>query len=226
VVFNNATREFRKDREAMLESIRWALITSFSMDIPYHRGFEHLFQSLSSHLKPDELGRVQSAYELARVSHAGQMRDEGTPYILHPIRVASVLSDELGLYSSELACAALLHDVIEDTGVTREQIRLEFGDRVAQIVWLLTKLPEVSLPGYLAAIEEASDLKAPVVKLCDRLDNIRFLMRSPKAEKKRRYIKTTEQYYLPLAARTDKYLYDQLQDAIELARTLVHARYP
>lgn len=210
----------------MLESMRWALIPSVSMDILYHRGFEHLFQSLSPHLNPEEIARVQIAYELARVSHAGQMRDEGTPYILHPIRVATVLSDELGLYSSELACAALLHDVIEDTDVMREQIGLEFGDRVARIVWLLTKLPEVSLAGYLAAIEEASDLKAPIVKLCDRLDNLRFLMRSPKAEKKRRYIKTTEQYYLPLAARTDKYLHDQLQDALELARTLVGSRHP
>jgi (p)ppGpp synthase/HD superfamily hydrolase len=191
------------------------------MDILYNRGFEHLFDSLKPHLEPDEMSRVQKAYELARISHSGQMRDEGTPYILHPIRVATVLSDELGLYSSELACAALLHDVIEDTDVTREQISLEFGERVARIVWLLTKLPEVSLSGYLAAIEAARDIKAPIVKLCDRLDNLRFLMRSPKAEKKRRYIKTTEQYYLPMAARTDRYLHKQLRDALELARTHV-----
>jgi GTP pyrophosphokinase len=191
------------------------------MDNLYNRGFEHLLGLLRPHLEPDEMGRVLDAYELARVSHEGQMRDEGTPYILHPIRVATILSEELGLYSSELACAALLHDVIEDTGVTCEQVRAEFGDRVAQIVWLLTKLPEVSLAGYLAAIEEARELKAAIVKLCDRLDNLRFLMRSPKAEKKRRYIKTTEQYYLPLAARTDKYLHDQLQDSLKLARALM-----
>src|SRR5262249_10135031 len=185
----------------------------------YYRVFEHLCQSLSRHMHPVELSRVQHAYELARVAHTGQMRDEGTPYILHPVRVAIILSDELGLYSSDLACAALLHDVIEDSDMTREQINLEFGDTVERIVWLLTKLPEVSLPGYLAAIEEASDTKAPIVKLCDRLDNLRFLMKSPKVEKKRRYIRTTEQYYLPLAARTDKYLHDQLRGALELART-------
>jgi len=192
------------------------------MDIPYYRGFEHLCQSLGPHLRADELTLVKRAYELARNAHAGQMRDEGTPYILHPLRVATILSDELGLYSSKLACAALLHDVIEDSDVTREQLSVEFGDTVARIVWLLTKLPDVSLFAYLTAIEGASDIKAPVVKLCDRLDNLRFLMRSPKAEKKRRYIKTTEQYYLPLAARTDKYLHAQLQGALELARTSVY----
>jgi len=191
------------------------------MDTPYNRGFQHLSESLTPHLKPDELSQVEKAYLLALNSHAGQMRDEGTPYILHPIRVALVLSEELRLYSSDLTCAALLHDVIEDSDVTREEVEAEFGDTVARIVWLLTKLPEVSLPGYLAAIEKASDIKAPVVKLCDRLDNLRFLIRSPKAEKKRRYIRTTEQHYLPLAARTDKYLYKQLKDALKLARTSV-----
>jgi|SRR5262245_2608237 len=191
------------------------------MDTPYYRGFDHLCQSLRRHLNSDELSQVERAYDLARVAHAGQMRDEGTPYILHPVRVATILSEELGLYSSKLACAALLHDVIEDSDVTREQLTREFGDTVARIVWLLTKLPEVSLVGYLAAIEEASDIKAPIVKLCDRLDNLRFLMKSPKAEKKRRYIKTTEQYYLPFAARTSKYLHDQLERSLGVARTSV-----
>src|SRR5215472_773695 len=189
------------------------------MNLPYYQGFERLCQSLSIHLKADEMNRVRSAYELARDAHDGQLRDEGTPYILHPIRVATLLNEELALYSCDLTCAALLHDVIEDSEVTRDVIQARFGDMVARIVWLLTKLPEVSLPAYLAAIEQAADIKAPVVKLCDRLDNLRFLMRSPKAEKKRRYIKTTEQYYLPIAARTNKYLHDQLHLALELDRS-------
>jgi len=193
------------------------------METPYYLGFEHLYELLSQHLTPEQLRGVEKAYKLASACHAGQMRDEGTPYIVHPVRVATMLSTELGLYSSELVCAAMLHDVIEDSSVTREEVSLEFGDTVARIVWLLTKLPEVSLGSYLAAIERASDIKAPVVKLCDRLDNLRFLMRSPKAEKKRRYIKTTEQYYLPMAARTDQYLYEELKGAIELARPLVEA---
>src|SRR5262245_16868229 len=189
-----------------------------AMDTPYFRGFEHLRQNLTTHLNQIEMARVDNAYDLARASHDGQMRDEGTPYIVHPVRVATVLSDELGLYSTDLTCAALLHDVIEDSDVTREQLEAGFGETVARIVWLLTKLPEVSLPAYLGAIEDAADIKAPIVKLCDRLDNLRFLMRSPKAEKNRRYIKTTEQYYLPLAARTNEYLHNQLRVALELAR--------
>lgn len=158
------------------------------------------------------------AYRMALAAHAGQMRDEGTPYILHPLRVATVLADELKVYSVNLLCAALLHDVIEDTDITREQIAAEFGVDVSHVVWLLTKFDDVSLPAYLAAIEAEAATGAAVVKLCDRLDNLRFLIRSPKAEKKRRYIRTTQQYYLPMAARCNSYLYDQLCHSLQEAR--------
>ncbi|HEX8185166.1 MAG TPA: HD domain-containing protein, partial [Blastocatellia bacterium] len=89
------------------------------------------------------------------------------------------------------------------------------------IVWLLTKYEEVSLPAYLKAIEEAADKGVLLVKLCDRLDNLRFLAHSPKAEKKRRYIRTTEAFYLPLAARTNYYLYREIRRWLEEARNHV-----
>ncbi|HEY3138813.1 MAG TPA: HD domain-containing protein, partial [Blastocatellia bacterium] len=143
---------------------------------------------------------------------------EGTPYIVHPIRVAVCLVDELGLNSTKLICAALLHDVIEDSAVTREDISEWFNDEIAEIVWLLTKLQEVSLREYLARIEEARDTGAPIVKLCDRLDNLRSVIHTPRLEKKRRYIRTTEEHYLPLAARTNRYLYDELQRWLDEAR--------
>jgi (p)ppGpp synthase/HD superfamily hydrolase len=189
----------------------------------YERTYNYLADQLSTHLSGDELDVVRRAYELAEQSHAGQMRDEGTPYILHPIRVAVSLVDELQIYSPTLVCGALLHDVIEDSPVTRDDIATEFGDRVAEIVWLLTKFEDVSLPAYLAAIEAASRTGAPIVKLCDRLDNLRFLAHSPKAEKKRRYIRTTQQHYLPMAARINKYLYDELRRWLEQARAHVSA---
>jgi guanosine-3',5'-bis(diphosphate) 3'-pyrophosphohydrolase len=184
----------------------------------YERDYEYLAGRLKSHLSDEELARVRRAYELAEAAHRGQMRDEGTPYILHPLRVAISLVDELGIHSPVLICAALLHDVIEDSNVTREQIAEAFGEEVARIVWLLTKFEGVSLPAYLAAICAAAETGALLVKLCDRLDNLRFLSRSPKTEKKQRYIKATERYYLPLAARTNKYLYEQLCCALERAR--------
>ena len=128
------------------------------------------------------------------------------------------LVDELNVYSPTLLCSALLHDVIEDSEVTREDIELMFGEEIAEIVWLLTKLEEVRLSEYLARIEAAGHTGAPIVKLCDRLDNLRSVVLTPKLEKKRRYVRTTEELYLPMAARTNQYLHDELLRWLEEAR--------
>jgi GTP diphosphokinase / guanosine-3',5'-bis(diphosphate) 3'-diphosphatase len=189
----------------------------------YERTYEYLAERLQPHLADDELTQVRLAYEIAEAAHKDQMRDEGTPYIVHPVRVAVSLVDELEIYSPRLVSSALLHDVIEDSPLTRRQIAEMFGEEIAEIVWLLTKFEDVSLPAYLAAIEAASDTGAAIVKLCDRLDNLRFLAHSPRAEKKRRYIRTTTDYYLPLAARTNKYLYDEISRWLEEARNHVRA---
>jgi (p)ppGpp synthase/HD superfamily hydrolase len=184
----------------------------------YERSYEYLAEKLKTRLNEAEVEQVRLAYEVASRAHEGQMRDEGSPYILHPLRVAVSLVDELDIDSPALVCAALLHDVIEDSPVTRDQIADMFGEEVAEIVWLLTKSDDVSLPDYLAAIEAASDEGATIVKLCDRLDNLRFLAHSPKLEKKRRYVRTTEIFYLPMAVRTNDYLYGELKRWLEEAR--------
>lgn len=184
----------------------------------YERSYEYLAERLKTRLNESDLEQVRLAYEVASRAHEGQMRDEGSPYILHPLRVAVSLVDELDIDSPALVCAALLHDVIEDSPVTREQIAGMFGEEVAEIVWLLTKFDDVSLPDYLAAIEAASDEGATIVKLCDRLDNLRFLAHSPKLEKKRRYVRTTEIFYLPMAARANDYLYGEMKRWLEEAR--------
>jgi len=189
----------------------------------YERTYDYLAERLKPHLADDELEEVRLAYELAEAAHEGQMRDEGTPYIVHPVRVAVTLVDELEIYSPRLVSSALLHDVIEDSPVTRQQIAELFGDEVAKIVWLLTKYDDVSLPAYLNAIEAAPDAGVAIVKLCDRLDNLRFLAHSPRAEKKRRYIHTTEAFYLPMAARTNKYLFDEISRWLQEARNHVKA---
>ena len=184
----------------------------------YERSYEYLTERLSPHISRDDLAIVGRAYEVAEAAHLGQMRDEGTPYIVHPLRVAVSLVDELEIYSPRLVCSALLHDVIEDSDTTREGVAELFGEEIAEVVWLLTKLETVSLPAYLRAIESAPETGAPIVKLCDRLDNLRFLAYSHKAEKKRRYIRTTEAYYLPMALRTNHYLYGELSRWLEEAR--------
>lgn len=187
----------------------------------YELNFEYLIARLTPQLDEQQIARVHRAYEVAQVAHSGQTRDEGTPYIVHPVRVAVSLVDELSLYSPTLVCSALLHDVIEDSDVTREDIGRMFDEEIAEVVWLLTKLEDVSLRDYLARIEAAAHTGAPIVKLCDRLDNLRSIVHSPKLEKKRRVIRTTEELYLPLAARTNRYLHDELRCWLEEARNHV-----
>lgn len=189
----------------------------------YELNFEYLIQRVTPHLDAEDIARVYRAYEVAEEAHAVQTRDEGTPYILHPIRVAVSLVDELSLYSPTLICSALLHDVIEDSDITREDVARIFGDEIAEVVWLLTKLEEVGLSEYLNRIEEAAQTGAPLVKLCDRLDNLRSVVHTPRLDKKHRYIRTTEDLYLPLAARTNRYLHDELLRCLDAARKDVEA---
>lgn len=183
--------------------------------------YRYLIEKLTPRLSSAEIDQVKSAYTVAESAHKGQTRDEGTPYIIHPLRVAISLVDELDIHSPDLVCAALLHDVIEDSPTTREEIAESFGEEVAHIVWLLTKFEDVSLADYLSAIEDAAETGAPVVKLCDRLDNLRSLAHSPKLEKKYRYIRTTEFFYLPMASRTNAYLHEEINRLLEDVRAQV-----
>jgi (p)ppGpp synthase/HD superfamily hydrolase len=185
----------------------------------YELNFEYLLARLSERLAEDDVARVRRAYEVAQAAHTGQTRDEGSPYIVHPVRVALSLVDELGLFSPALICSALLHDVIEDSEVTRADVARMFDEQIAEIVWLLTKFEDMSLREYLARIEAAAETGAPIVKLCDRLDNMRSVLDTPRLEKKRRYIRTTEELYLPLAARTNAYLHNELRRSLEEARS-------
>jgi (p)ppGpp synthase/HD superfamily hydrolase len=187
----------------------------------YELNFEYLVARVTGKLDEDAIAVIRRAYEVAQRAHSGQTRDEGSPYIVHPIRVAVSLVDELKLSSPALICSALLHDVIEDSDVTRDDIARMFDEEIAEIVWLLTKLETVSLRDYLARIEAAAYTGAPIVKLCDRLDNLRSVVDTPRLEKKRRYIRTTEELYLPLASRTNQYLYDELSRCLERARDQV-----
>ncbi len=191
----------------------------------YERTYDHLADALAPRLDAEAIALIRRAYDLAAAVHATQMRDEGTPYILHPLRVAMVLVEELDITTPALICSALLHDVIEDSPdyyargpVTREDIALGFGEEIAEIVWLLSKFDDVTLPAYLAAIEAAASTGAPLVKLCDRLDNLRSIVRSPKVDKIRRYIRTTEIFFLPMARRMNRYLYQELTHLLEAAR--------
>ncbi|MGN1251323.1 MAG: HD domain-containing protein, partial [Muribaculaceae bacterium] len=133
----------------------------------------------SNHRKKVEI--IERAYRFAKDAHAGVRRRSGEPYILHPIAVAKIACQEIGLGSTSI-CAALLHDVVEDTEYTVEDIRAHFGDKVAQIVWGLTKISGGIFGDRASAQAEnfrkllltmSEDIRVILIKMADRLHNMR-----------------------------------------------------
>jgi len=156
------------------------------------------------HPKAD-LAPVERAYEVAERMHAGQRRRSGDPYITHPLAVATILA-ELGMTPPTL-CAALLHDTIEDTPYTLRQLREDFGDEVALLVDGVTKLDKVKYGDTAQAetirkmvVAMSKDIRVLVIKLADRLHNMRTL-RYLKPETQQRKARETLEIYAPLAHR-------------------------
>ena len=155
----------------------------------------------------DDTSLMVRAAETATVAHAGQLRRSGEPYITHPIAVAGIVAD-LGLDSQTVA-AALLHDAVEDTGVTTEMIDRDFGAAVALIVDGVTKLDRLQFDSKEAQqaatvrkmlVAMASDWRVLIIKLADRLHNMRTLSVMPEW-KQRRTAQETLDIYAPLAHR-------------------------
>ncbi|HMW33825.1 MAG TPA: HD domain-containing protein [bacterium] len=163
---------------------------------------------------------IRKAYDFSSLAHKGQLRNDGAPYIIHPIRVASILLHELSVTSADMICSALLHDVIEDCGITENEIKNNFNESVASMVRTLTKNPNLSNAKrvYFEAIMQAED-HIRLVKLCDRLDNLRSLRLIRNKAKTTRYIKETEGQYLPIAAEISPYLFRELRFEIQYQRT-------
>src|SRR5436309_118174 len=154
-----------------------------------------------------DMSLIIQAYEVARAAHEGQVRRSGDPYIQHPLAVAKILA-ELGLDDITLS-AALLHDAVEDTGVTLEEVGSEFGDDVAAIVDGVTKLDRVSFDSKEAQqaatmrkmlVAMAKDIRVLLIKLADRLHNMRTIAALPET-KQRRIAQETIDVYAPLAHR-------------------------
>jgi len=164
---------------------------------------------IQASLGSDDAERIERAYRFAAAAHEGQTRDEGTPFIEHPVRVAKVLWHELGVRDVELLVAALQHDVIEDCeAVDRALLASAFGERVAGLVVDVTK--ETVPPGQRAARDRAYLDKLPglstdarLLKLADRIDNLRSIPQANDPAKARRYLDVSRAEFLPLAAMTD-----------------------
>ncbi|WP_067931165.1 RelA/SpoT family protein [Alicyclobacillus kakegawensis] len=172
---------------------------------------EDLCEKVAGYAKPEELHLVRRAYALAEKAHSGQRRKSGDPYITHPLAVADILAD-LRLDTTTLA-AALLHDVVEDTAVSDEDIVREFGPEVAALVDGVTKLKRIKFDSREEHQAEnlrkmfmamAKDIRVLLIKLADRLHNMRTL-RYQTPEKQARTARETLEIFAPLAHRLGIY---------------------
>jgi RelA/SpoT family (p)ppGpp synthetase len=166
-----------------------------------------LSETLASYLSRDEIEQVRRAYFFAEQAHAGQSRRTGEPYVTHPLAVAGILAEMHMDHQSLMA--AMLHDVIEDTSATKEALRTQFGDAVAELVDGVSKLTQIEFQSKAEAQAEnfqkmalamAKDIRVILVKLADRLHNMRTLGVMPPV-KRRRIARETLEIYAPIAQR-------------------------
>lgn len=162
---------------------------------------------LTSYLEPAQIRAVKRAYYYAEQAHMGQFRRSGEAYITHPLEVANILGSIH--MDHQTLMAAMLHDVIEDTGISKKAIKEQFGDTVANLVDGVSKLAKIEYETQAEkqaenfqkmALAMAKDLRVVVIKLADRLHNMRTLGVMP-PEKKRRIAKETIEIYSPIAQR-------------------------
>ena len=170
-------------------------------------GVRHLVNTLETYLPDEQVKKVLEAYEFGAAFHKGQTRKSGEPYITHPVAVAQELG-EMHL-DSEAICAAILHDVVEDTSATLEEIENKFGEEVALIVDGVSKLDQIQFRSRAEAQAESfrkmmlamiEDIRVILVKLSDRLHNMQTLGPMP-AIKKKRIARETLDIYAPIANR-------------------------
>ncbi len=171
---------------------------------------QHVFDVMSTRVSSDEVALIRKAFELARKAHASQKRKTGEPYILHPIAVATIAAEELAL-SSHMVMAAFLHDVVEDTDYTIDDISREFGDDVAFLVNVVTKqkkdkyVDSLQVDNFRQMLNSVQfDIRALLVKLADRLHNMRTLS-SMRPDKQMKIAGETDYFYAPLANRLGFY---------------------
>ncbi len=184
------------------------------------RRYRHIIRAVSNHATNEEKRQVRKAFTVATRAHSGVRRKTGEPYIYHPLEVARIAAEDLGLGSTAVVCA-FLHDVVEDTDYTLEDIEHIFDSKVAQIIDGLTKIDGVfdyatnsiqseNFKKLLTAMGD--DMRVILLKLCDRLHNMRTLESMPQ-HKQLKIASETQQLYVPLAHRLGLYkIKSELED--------------
>lgn len=181
--------------------------------------FDELHEELKRYLEADQIEKCYQAYLVAEKSHQGQMRRSGEPYITHPVAAACILAEMRLDYQTIMA--TLLHDVVEDTSISKEELIQKFGEDVTTLVDGVTKLTKIKFESRAEAQAEnfrkmvmamVKDIRVIIVKLADRLHNMRTLGVMPLAKRKRIAIETLE-IYAPIANRLGMHaVYTGLED--------------
>src|ERR1700684_3834185 len=224
-----------------------ATVHSTPLEPPAEQGllaakFAELLATVGKNRPSDDTNVIRKAWEFCVQHHSGQLRASGEPYSLHPLEVAQVLA-EMKLDSTAIA-AGLLHDAVEDTPVTTEDITEQFGEQVAHIVEGVTKIDKIQFANREDRQAEnvrkmllamVSDVRVVLIKLADRLHNMRTLEHL-KPEKRQSIARETLDIYAPLAHRlgmgklrgeledlafryVDPITWEQLHEAIEARRS-------
>lgn len=169
--------------------------------------FSDLKQELLTYLSPEQIRQIYTAYQFAAKAHSGQQRHSGDPYISHPIAVAKILAQMR--MDVQTLIVAILHDVIEDTSIEKNVLTSTFGREIAELVDGMSKLTQIQFQSRAEAQAEnfrkmllamAKDIRIIIIKLADRLHNMRTLSAVP-AEKRQRIAKETLDIYAPIAQR-------------------------
>ncbi|WP_297455243.1 bifunctional (p)ppGpp synthetase/guanosine-3',5'-bis(diphosphate) 3'-pyrophosphohydrolase [Ferrovum sp.] len=180
---------------------------------------EPLLRVATTYLRPSDLELLEQAFHLAARAHEGQFRKSGEPYLIHPLSVAVILAE--WHLDPQALCAALLHDTVEDTGTTTQEIMEQFGPSVSELVEGVSKLDRLEFQTEQQAQAEnfrkmllamARDVRVILIKLADRLHNMRTLG-AMKSDKQRRIARETLDIYGPIANRLGLHkLYQELED--------------
>lgn len=161
--------------------------------------------------------KILLAIDIAKKSHKGQKRDEGQDYIIHPLRIANCLIFELSITDTHLLVAAILHDVVEDSDTTLNDVENDFGEKIAGYVGKLTrdKEKETKQEKFQKLMKESKEIR--LLKATDFLDNLRsFPLRTLRDERFFGHVKEASTMYLPIAESVNSYITLEMRKIIKI----------